>query len=116
MAQTTTLNLISNLPHTGASGMVNTYTGTPKQAAAYYLGNADLQTITWGLSSLFAGVILVQATLKDNPGENDWFEVYNINSSSNKTGFFNLQGNFVWLRATVSAWTDGTIEVVAVSY
>lgn len=116
MAQTTTLNLIPSTPHTGGVGTVKTITGDPKQAASYYLGNADLQTITWSLASSFVGDIVLQATLKQTPASEDWFDVYTVDSSVNKSGFHNLHGNFVWLRAMVSDWTDGNIQIIAVSY
>lgn len=116
MAQTTTLNLIPSTAHTGDSGNVNTVTGTARQAAAYYLGNADLQTITWSLATAFVGDIDIQATLVETPTNTDWFDVYSINSVASKSGYYNLTGNYVWLRAVVTNWTDGNIQVVAVSY
>lgn len=116
MAQTTTLNLIPSTAHTGGVGTVKTLAGESKQAASYYLGNADLQTITWSLSSSFVGDIVVQATLAQTPGAGDWFNAYTIDSATAKAGYYNLSGNFVWLRAVVSDWTDGNIQIIAVSY
>lgn len=114
MAQTTIINLIPQTAHpTGSEPVV--VTGTRYQAAAYLLSNRDLQTITWHFSGTFLGDCRIEASLTSDPSENDWYTVYEIDTSQ-LDGYHNLTGNFVWLRAVVSDWTQGTIQLVTMSY
>lgn len=114
MAQTTTLVMIPQTSHPAGSTTVEVY-GDRKQAAAYYLANRDLQTITWHFSGSFLGDCKIEASLASNPGDLDWFTVYEIDTS-NLDGYHNLNGNFVWLRAVVTDWTQGAIQLITVSY
>ena len=112
MSQATTIIL---LPQTTFSAGP-TITGTKQPAAAYYLGNKNLQTLSWGLSG-FTGVIRFQATLAEDPQTSDWFEVYNLNlNTTTQTSYYNLPGNFVWLRVMVYDFTAGVIQNIKVSY
>jgi hypothetical protein len=115
MAQTTTVVLIPQTAHPGGSSTAEIY-GGEQQAAAYYLANRDLQTITWHFSGTFQGDCKIQASLETDPGNGDWFDVYEINTTSALDGYHNLNGNFVWLRAVVSNWTQGTVQLVTASY
>ena len=118
MAQTTTVILLSQRAHPGTSGTVFEYSGDEQQAASYILANRKLQTITWALSDTpqpWSGDITIQASLVTDPAESDWVDVYWINTTD-RYGFYNLEGNFVWLRAKVTDWTDGTISQVTASY
>lgn len=116
MAQTTIFTLIPQTAHPGTSGSVQSITGSNMQAASYTLSNRDLQTVTWHVQNEFAGEITIQASLVSVPESTDWFDVYDINTSSSKNGFTNIHGNFVWIRAIVTNWTDGGINLVSVSY
>jgi hypothetical protein len=93
--------------------------GEKRPAAAYYLGNADLQTVSWNLTSV-TGIITIQASLVTDPvltNDSDWFTVYTkICSTVTETGYTNVSGNFVWLRAKIAGFTDGTIQNVKLSY
>lgn len=115
MAQTTTVNLLPQTAHPPGSDPV-VVTGERREAAAYILANRDLQTITWHFSGTFVGDCRIEASLDSDPGLGDWFTVYEIDVSSQKDGYYNLSGNFVWLRAVVSGWTQGTIQLVTASY
>lgn len=114
MAQTTTLVLIPQTAHPAGSTAID-LVGETNQAAAYYLANRDLQTITWHFSGTFSGGCRIEVSLETDPGEGDWFEAYDINTSQ-LDGYHNLSGNFVWIRAVVYGWTQGTIQLVTVSY
>lgn len=116
MAQTTTVVLIPQTSHPGPSNAPIGLIGDKQQAAAYYLANRDLQTITWHFSGSFSGTCKIQASLETDPGTDDWFDLYNINVSSEKDGYHNQSGNFVWLRAVVGDWTQGTIQLITASY
>ena len=125
MAQSTTLILLPQTSYRNATII----RGSKQPAAAYYLGNQDLQTINWSLSS-FKGTIYIQASLASNPNEandDDWFDAcppidWNQTTYPNGTNgnfFQNLNGNFVWLRAKVSFGDyngSGVIQYIKVSY
>lgn len=82
-------------------------TGPATRADGYY-GFADgLQTVGFYLKN-FIGRIYIDATLSDNPGNDDWFpialgNVDFVDFDSAQTGIetFNIVGNFVYLRAKV---------------
>lgn len=112
MSQATTIILLSQTPF-GSGPIIN---GEKQPAASYYLGGADLQTVTWNLTSVTAE-IKIQASLSENPTSNDWFTVQTVNANNlTEINFSNINGNFVWLRATVSGFTAGVIQSIKVSY
>ena len=116
MAQTTTEILFPQTSYNGSNSLIR---GTKQAAAAYYLGNADLQTVTWNLTSV-TGLITIQASLVTSPVEstdNDWFTVYQLScNNTTQNGYTNINGNFVWLRAKIAGFTQGVIQNVKVSY
>ena len=125
MAQSTVSILIPQRAYIGSNPL--SIVGERQQAAAYYLANSDLQTITWNLGNniagnsptYFVGNVTIQASLATIPGAFDWFDVYALPISSTSTGqsgYYNLIGNYVWLRAVVTQWTAGPIQVIAASY
>jgi hypothetical protein len=112
MSQATTLILLSQTPF----GQGLNITGTKQPAASYYLGGADLQTVTWSFTSVTA-TVNIQASLAENPTSNDWFNVLEITGSElTQISYQNINGNFVWLRAAVSGFTAGVIQFIKVSY
>jgi len=116
MSQATTQILLPRISYSGADSV----TGAPVAAASYYLSSQNLQTLSWNLM-LFLGIINVQATLVDHPGESDWFTVYTIDSITipdalTQISYCNIQGNFVWMRAKIEQFTSGDILNVKVSY
>ncbi len=50
MAQTTTLIL---LPQTAWTTGTTAVVGTAQKAAGYYLGNSNLQTVTWDFTNVY---------------------------------------------------------------
>jgi hypothetical protein len=130
MAQVTTLILMPHKPYPGPPGASIFYAGDKQQAASYYLSGNDLQTVTWSLgngntgsgnNNQFVGKIHIQASLKDEPGldvnSTDWFDVYEIpTNTTNQYGYSNIKGNYIWLRARVSDWTQGFINLITASY
>lgn len=111
MTQTTTLTLLPQTIHNDG-----TVVGEAKQAASYYVGNRDLQTINWSVSN-FEGSIHIQATLSASPLETDWFPVFNVTYSNESiVSFTNITGNFVWMRVTVTNFSLGVIQYIKMSY
>lgn len=118
MSQTTALTL---LPQTAAL-----ITGVKQPASCYYVSGKTLQTLTWKLTG-FLGTIVVQATLVDDPtDDNDWFAIYNLvctpgNGNGGtllapKIGYINVNGTFAWTRAKVISYTSGTVDYLKVCY
>jgi hypothetical protein len=132
MAQGTTQILLPQTAFPGPPGVSASIDGLRKQAAAYYLANRDLQTISWNLGQVpqpnnqqnnlvFIGNIYIQASISTDPTtDSDWFNVYELDVTPGiqnvQQGYYNLVGNYIWLRATVRNWTQGAISLVAASY
>lgn len=129
MSQSTTLIL---LPQTAwnsnvANGNSYTVTGNSQPAAAYYLGNRDLQTVNINLTNC-TGNITLEASLATSPGSGDWFKVYELEANanapsnsapqiaSNASVYTNIEGNFVYLRAKVVDFAGGGVNFVKLSY
>jgi hypothetical protein len=129
MAQTTTLVLLPQTTWQGNVSNVQIYdvVGDKRQAASYYVGAKDLQTVNINLAGV-TGNIVIQATLATTPVELDWFNVYELeanasapaNSSGNVNAFtneaVNIEGNFVWMRAKVMDFAGGIVQYVKLSY
>ena len=104
-----------------------TVTGNSQPAAAYYLGNRDLQTVNYKLTNV-TGNIVIEASLASTPESSDWFRVYhaeaNANAAantapqlaSNASAYTNIEGNFVFLRAKVEGFVGGTVQFIKLSY
>ena len=102
-------------------------TGNTQPAAAYYLGNQDLQTVNLSLTNV-TGNIVIEASLATSPSSTDWFKVYelvaNANAASNSapkiasnaSSYTNVEGNFVYMRAKVNDFKGGTVNFVKLSY
>jgi hypothetical protein len=122
MSQSTTLILLPQTTYDGG-GTANIYTvtGNTQPAAAYYLGNQDLQTISYAFTNV-TGNLEIEATLATSPGANDWFKVYeveadnNSNTNSTITSFQNITGNFVYIRAKIRDFANGVVQYVKITY
>ena len=128
MSQTTTLILFPQISYLNpGNGAGYTVTGNSQPAAAYYLGNRDLQTIAIKNTD-FTGNIWIEATLATTPTNDDWFKVYelvaNANAPSNSASkiasnssiYTNIEGNFVYLRAEIKDFAGGAVQYVKLSY
>ena len=125
MAQITSQLLASQQVHPSDSS-TQTYTGDRVKANGYY-GNADgKHTVQFSLTG-FIGKVRIEATLATAPTSSDWCTVELGNSSTNITYLeyntvtttnvsYNFTGNFVWVRAYVYDWTDGTVNSIRVNY
>lgn len=128
MSQTTTLILLSQTTyHNPGNGAPYTVTGNSQPAAAYYLGNQDLQTVNISLTNC-TGNIVIEASLATDPTNNDWFDVYQLEANANATPnsapqiasnarmYTNIEGNFVYLRAKVEDFQGGVVNYVKLTY
>jgi hypothetical protein len=121
--KTTTLQLLPTTtygtPSGNYDGSSQDWSGDRQQAANYYGGFGDLQTIAFYLNG-FQGLIKIEATLDSVPtADSDWFRVYEFDSTTQTTTnnfSTNITGNFVWIRANVEDFSAGTISRVVLSY
>jgi hypothetical protein len=128
MSQATTLILLPQTAYLNpGNGAPYTVTGNSQPAAAYYLGNQDLQTVTYSLTNC-TGNIVIEATLASQPTNTDWFRVYELEANanaptntapqiaSNARAYTNIEGNFVYIRAKIEDFQGGGVNFVKVSY
>jgi hypothetical protein len=128
MSQTTTLILLPQTVYVNpGNGSPYTVTGNSQPAAAYYLGNQDLQTVNIKVSNC-TGNIVIEASLATAPGSGDWFKVYelvaNANAASNSAPqiasnasvYTNIDGNFVYMRAKIEDFQAGAVQFVKLTY
>ena len=128
MSQTTTLILLPQTTYINpGNGAHYTVIGNSQPAAAYYLGNKDLQTVNISLTNC-TGNITIEASLATTPGSGDWFKVYeleaNANAASNSAPqiasnaavYTNIDGNFVYMRAKVVDFQGGVVNFTKLSY
>ena len=128
MSQQVTLILLPQTTYQNpGNGAPYTVTGNSQPAAAYYLGNRDLQTVNISLTNC-SGNIVLEATLASVPTENDWFKVYELEANayapansapqiaSNARMYTNVEGNFVYMRAKVVDFQQGIVGYIKLSY
>lgn len=129
MSQATTLLLFPETTYVNpGDSSAYTVTGNSVPAAAYYLGNKDLQTVNLKLTNC-TGNVVIEASLATTPSiDSDWFQVYqlvaNVNATSNSAPqlasnasvYTNIQGNFVHMRAKIVNFASGTVNFVKLSY
>jgi hypothetical protein len=121
--KTTTLQLLPTTTHGTPSGNYDgsseAWSGVDQQAANYYGGFGDLQTVAFFLLN-FQGLIRIQATLDQHPASDvSWFDVETFDSvaaATTENFSRNIEGNFVWMRARVEDFTAGTITKLMLSY
>jgi len=125
-----TVALLTTSTHTSGT---QTLVGEKVKGDAYFGQTDGLHTIAVDLNG-FIGKVVIQGSLEDNPGDNDWFDiqlsdgefavdvsgkitsvsveslVYTTGENSKKS--YNATGNFVWLRANITDWTAGTITSI----
>lgn len=128
MSQVTILELLPQTTYNGG-GTANVYTvtGNAQPAAAYYLGNQNLQTVNLKLTNVSANIV-IEASLNSNSANAEWFKVYelvaNANAgtgsetfdASNASIYTNIEGNFVYLRAKIVDFAGGVVNFVKLSY
>lgn len=118
--KTNSLTLISETEYSGTPAFVS----DRQKGVGYYKRSSSTQTVRF-ITDDFAGVITIQASLDTDPTEDSaWFDVYVFPGDSVQDGSTaistdfstSLTGNFAWIRASVSAFTGGTINSVTLTY
>lgn len=128
MSQQTTLILFPQTAYINpGNGAPYTVTSNSQPAAAYYLGNRDLQTVNISLTNC-TGNIVIEATLAASPADIDWFRVFELEANANAVAnsapqiasnarmYTNIDGNFVYMRAKVEDFQGGGVNFVKLSY
>ena len=104
-------------PATDAS----TFSGIPQKAAAYYSKDKSIQTLSWYMNT-FIGVLTIEATLDGSSDTDNYFPIGETvidgtgGTPVDGNAFENIEGNYTWIRATVTQWTSGAIGKVVVGY
>lgn len=128
MSQQTTLILFPQTAYINpGNGAPYTVTSNSQPAAAYYLGNRDLQTVNISLTNC-TGNIVIEATLAASPADIDWFRVFELEANANAVAnsapqiasnarmYTNIDGNFVYMRAKVEDFQGGGVNFIKLSY
>lgn len=127
--------VVLDYPNTGTTALV--YSSNPIKGDGYFGSPDGLHTIQVNLTD-FVGKFEMQGTLASNPTDEDWTSL-SLSSSRytlDTTGLFqeitskyveytsaetsvktyNVLGNFVWVRAKISNWTQGTVNNIKVNH
>ena len=114
----------TQVTHPGDS-TITTYTSDKVKGDGYYGRSDGLHSVQYNLNGVI-GKLSIQASLATTPLTDDWFTVTTVthdNSSGTTsnglaTGSFihNFTGNYVWIRAIISDFTDGTINSILINH
>ena len=99
-------------------GASNQFIGVPQKAAGYYHGRKATQTVAATFDG-FTGQVAIQGTLEDYPETDNWVDLRTIGETDSvpvANTSSTIIGNFVWIRATVSGFTGGTITSIDLTY
>lgn len=133
-------NSVTILPSTShaADSTNRPLVGEKFKGAGFYGMGDGFHTVQIQVTN-FSGIIKIQGTLATNPVESDWVNI-NLkeqeslvvdttglvspisyldsvtinNGTQNK--IYNFVGNFVWIRANISTWTDGQINKIMLNF
>lgn len=110
----TTQTLVANVQHR----LTDAFVSNVVPAANYYGGQGAIQTILYDLTN-FQGNIVVQATLNDLQDSAPWFEIANViaaDAAVTQVTSNTVIGNFTWIRAEITDFVSGNINVITASY
>lgn len=129
--------ILSAQTYNSQGDTIQSVTGEKFKGDGYYGRSDGFHTIQVSLSD-FIGRIQMQGTLAIDPAEDDWFTVelgtgtmsvdttgalteQNITSidyatSTTNVKSYNFTGNYVWVRAKISNWTDGTVNSIKLNH
>ena len=112
-------------------------TGEKFKGDGYYGRSDGFHTVQVDITG-FIGKIEIQGSLAVDPAEEDWFTValgtgtqtvdttgliveqgvssVEYTTVTTNTKSYNFTGNYVWVRAKVSNWTDGTVNSIKLNH
>ena len=127
----TATTLIATTTHGTATGNYDgssvAFQSVSAKGDGFYGYSDGLHTVSWQLTG-FTGTITIQASLVETPGSTDWFDVTLADPAGTASGTlqaystetshkaFNFTGNFVNIRASITAFTAGTINKLRFNY
>ena len=100
------------IPSGNYDGSTPYFVGNAVPAANFYGGQGSAQTALITVTNL-VGVITLQGSLNSQTEQAVWFDIESYGNASvatTNTTAINMIGNFVWLRASVTDFTAGTIN------
>jgi len=104
-----------NLNYDGSSASFQ----TDKVKGDGYYGYDGIHTVAY-FPNLFIGTIKMQGSLATTPTSTDWFDIDGTTMTNAVAGSvavtYNFTGNFVYLRAAVSGFSEGSITKVQLNY
>jgi hypothetical protein len=112
--------ILSAQSHPGDS-TTEVVTGEKFKGDGYYGRSDGFHTVQYDIDS-FIGTIALQATLSIDPTDADWFTVYTqaypvVDDVGTTTSVItSFTGNYVWVRAYISNWSDGTINSIKLNH
>lgn len=114
--------ILSAQTHPGESTTLSV-TGEKYKGDGFYSRADGFHTVQYNLNG-FIGTVSMQATLASDPTDDDWFSIADSSitsandSSEYNTGSFviNFTGNFVWVRAIITGWTDGSVNSILLNH
>jgi|SRR5210317_1752292 len=107
--------ILSAQTHPGDS-TTEAVTGDKFKGDGYYGRSDGLHTVQYTYTEL-TGTIVIEATLAIEPGDSDWFYVHSyVASQETSSKIQSITGNYVWIRAKLYNWTDGTINSIVLNH
>jgi hypothetical protein len=132
--QNSTSTVVLNYPNDAIGALE--YVSDPVKGDGYFGGSDGFHTVQLNIQD-FVGKIEMQGTLASEPNDIDWFDIklglsnYTVDttgliseatttfmeftSATTEIRTYNLIGNFVWIRAKVSNWTEGTVNNIRIN-
>jgi hypothetical protein len=111
-------NVVYGIPSGNYDGSSADFDSDGIKAVGYYQGQGGIQTLGIQITG-FTGVITLQATIDNEWQTADWFDIYEYGDSSSAiTDYrpFTATGNYTWVRARITNFDSGTINLVNITY
>ena len=107
--------ILSAQSHPGDSTIENVVGGKFK-GDGYYGRSDGLHTVQFTYSG-FTGTYAIEASLAVNPTDSDWFHIHsNVVENETNSKIQSFTGNYVWIRAKLTNWTDGTLNSIVLNH
>ena len=115
---------VDGVPRGNYDGSSMTFSEDRLKAVGYYKKTATSMSLRFR-SDDFVGQVKIEASLDSDPSsDSDWFDAYTFPGDSTLDGStavttdysITLQGNFVWVRATVEQFSGGSIGPITLTY